>query len=88
EGAGAAEGAYAPGTPGERRLAAAWAEVLGVPGDRIGRRDHFFERGGTSLAAVKLAVALDRAITLEDVTRHPVLADLARLLDGARREAP
>ncbi|GAA3786550.1 hypothetical protein GCM10022403_021630 [Streptomyces coacervatus] len=71
----------APDTPAELRLAAAWAEVLGIPADRIGRLDHFFDRGGTSLSAVKLAVALDRAITLKDVTRHPVLADLAGLLD-------
>ncbi|MET7570374.1 non-ribosomal peptide synthetase [Streptomyces sp. NPDC005492] len=70
-----------PDTPAERRLAAAWAVVLGIPADRIGRQDHFFDRGGTSLAAVKLAVALDRAISLKDVTRHPVLADLAGLLD-------
>ena len=72
----------APGTPTERRLAAAWAEVLGVPQDQIGRRDHFFDRGGTSLSAVKLAIALDRAVSLKDVTRHPVLADLAELVDG------
>ncbi|WP_427919286.1 non-ribosomal peptide synthetase [Streptomyces sp. cg40] len=70
-----------PGTPAERRLADAWAVVLGIPADRIGRQDHFFDRGGTSLAAVKLAVALDRAISLKDVTRHPVLADLAGLLE-------
>ncbi|MFI9168213.1 amino acid adenylation domain-containing protein [Streptomyces lincolnensis] len=70
-----------PETPGERRLAAAWAEVLGLPVDRIGRLDHFFDRGGTSLAAVKLAIALDREISLKDVTRRPVLADLAELLD-------
>ncbi|MCX5252892.1 non-ribosomal peptide synthetase [Streptomyces canus] len=70
-----------PVTDGERRLADAWAEVLGVPADRIGRLDHFFDRGGTSLSAVRLAIALDRAITLKDVVRHPVLADLAGLLD-------
>ncbi|MEU9323134.1 non-ribosomal peptide synthetase [Streptomyces canus] len=70
-----------PVTAGERRLADAWAEVLGVPADRIGRLDHFFDRGGTSLSAVRLVIALDRAITLKDVVRHPVLADLAGLLD-------
>ncbi|MFG2786397.1 amino acid adenylation domain-containing protein [Streptomyces sp. NPDC048419] len=75
------DGSGAPDSPAERRLAAAWAEVLGIPADRIGRLDHFFDRGGTSLSAVKLAIALDRAITLKDVTRHPVLADLAGLLD-------
>jgi surfactin synthase thioesterase subunit len=31
---------------------------------------------------VRLAVALDRAVSLKDVTRHPVLADLAELVDG------
>ncbi|MEU0942993.1 non-ribosomal peptide synthetase [Streptomyces canus] len=70
-----------PVTDGERRVADAWAEVLGVSADRIGRLDHFFDRGGSSLSAVRLAIALDRAITLQDVVRHPVLADLADLLD-------
>ncbi|GHB26237.1 non-ribosomal peptide synthetase [Streptomyces chryseus] len=71
-----------PMTPAERRLAAAWEQVLGIPRHRIKRLDHFFDRGGTSLSAVKLAVALERAVSLKDVARHPVLADLARLLDG------
>ncbi|MFJ9482031.1 amino acid adenylation domain-containing protein [Streptomyces mirabilis] len=79
---------HAPNTPTEHRLAAAWAKVLGVPQDRIGRRDHFFDRGGTSLSAVKLAVALDRAVSLKDVTRHPVLADLAALVDGRSERRP
>ncbi|MGY0491039.1 non-ribosomal peptide synthetase [Streptomyces sp. WG-D5] len=78
-------GGAPPRTGTERRLAALWADVLGVPVDRIGRHDRFFDLGGTSLAAVKLAVALDRAITLKDVTRHPVLADLAELLDDATK---
>jgi amino acid adenylation domain-containing protein len=69
----------APCTPAERLLAAAWAEVLGVSEDEIGRRDHFFDRGGTSLSAVQLVIALDRAVSLKEVTRYPVLADLARL---------
>ncbi|WP_406730236.1 non-ribosomal peptide synthetase [Streptomyces sp. NBC_01794] len=71
-----------PATPTEQRLAAAWATVLGIPQNRIGRNDHFFDRGGTSLSAVKLAITLDRAITLKDVTRHPVLTDLADLVDN------
>ncbi|MFE9865705.1 amino acid adenylation domain-containing protein [Streptomyces sp. NPDC005506] len=71
-----------PTTPTEQQLAAAWAKVLGIPENQIGRRDHFFDRGGTSLSAVKLAITLDRAVSLKDVTRHPVLADLAGLVDG------
>ena len=70
-----------PCTETEKRLAAAWAVVLGVPPHRIGRQDHFFDLGGTSLLAVKLAVTLKRLVSLKDVTRHPVLADLARLVD-------
>jgi amino acid adenylation domain-containing protein len=79
----AAEEDYAaPTTSTERRLAAAWATVLGIPEEQIGRRDHFFDRGGNSLSAVRLAITLERAVSLKDVTRHPVLADLAELVDG------
>ncbi|MFF7882941.1 amino acid adenylation domain-containing protein [Streptomyces sp. NPDC020794] len=79
---------HAPNTPTEHRLAAAWAKVLGIPQHQIGRRDHFFDRGGTSLSAVKLAITLDRAVSLKDVTRHPVLADLAGLVDGRSERCP
>ena len=72
----------APSTPTEQRLAAGWAKVLGIPLDQIDRGDSFFDRGGTSLSAVKLAIALDRAVSLKDLTRYPVLADLAGLVDG------
>ncbi|MFE7445818.1 amino acid adenylation domain-containing protein [Streptomyces chartreusis] len=70
-----------PRTPTELRLAGLWAQVLDVPQDKIRRHDHFFDRGGTSLAAVRLAIALDRAVDIKDIVRHPVLADLARVLD-------
>jgi amino acid adenylation domain-containing protein len=73
---------HAPITPTEQRLAAAWAKVLGIPPDQIGRRDQFFDLGGTSLSAVKLAITLDRAVSLKDLNGHPILADLADLIDG------
>ena len=79
---------HAPRTPTERRLAAAWATVLGIPQDQIGRRDDFFARGGTSLSAVKLAVTLDRVVTIKDLTSRPVLADLADLIDGKSQRLP
>ena len=83
----AAEDRYdAPTTSTERRLAAAWATVLGIPPDQISRGDHFFDRGGTSLSAVKLAITLDRAVSLKEVTRHPILADLARVMEGRSDE--
>jgi amino acid adenylation domain-containing protein len=72
----------APGTATEHWLAAAWAEVLGIPRDQIGRRDDFFELGGTSLAALRLAIALERAVSFKDLADHPILADLAALIDS------
>ncbi len=71
-----------PSTATEHRLAAAWAEVLGIPKHQIGRRDHFFNMGGTSLSVVRLAITLDRVVSLKDVTDHPILADLAALIEG------
>jgi amino acid adenylation domain-containing protein len=75
-------GPDAPQTPAELRMAAAWAKVLGLPAAAIGRRDHFFDRGGDSLAAVKLSIALDRKVSLKDISAHSVLEALARVLDG------
>ncbi|HSK58560.1 MAG TPA: alpha/beta fold hydrolase [Actinomycetospora sp.] len=78
-----AEGArVAPRTATERRLAAVWAPLIGVDEDAVGRDDHFFDRGASSLLAVKMAVRLGREVSLSDITRHPVLADLAALMDG------
>src|SRR5437773_3506423 len=71
-----------PSTATEHRLAAAWADVLGIPKDQLGRRAHFFDLGGTSLSAVKLVISLERAVSLKDLTGHPILADLATLIDG------
>ena len=71
-----------PSTPTERRLATAWAEVLNVLVGRIGRADDFFQLGGTSLAAVRLVVKLDRQVSLRDVVAHPVLRELAAVLDA------
>jgi hypothetical protein len=70
-----------PRTPTERRIAAAWATALTLPPDRISRKDDFFDCGGTSLSAVKVAICLDRVVSLKDLTRYPVLADLAALVD-------
>jgi amino acid adenylation domain-containing protein len=74
-------------TPTERRLVEAFAKVLGVPAEQITRQDDFFARGGTSLSAVKLAIALNREVSLSDITRNPILTDLAGLLDDKSRIA-
>ena len=86
----AEQGHDGPSTATEHRLAAAWAEVLGIPKDQIGRRDHFFELGGTSLSALKLAITLERAVSFKDLINHAILADLATLVDdrsAQRRQA-
>jgi acyl-coenzyme A synthetase/AMP-(fatty) acid ligase len=74
---------HAPATPTERWLAAMWGEALGIPQDQIGRWDDFFDLGGTSLSAVKLASLLNRALSLADLTGQPVLADMAATVDGS-----
>ena len=78
----------APGTATEHRLAAAWAKVLGIPKEQIGRRDRFFDLGGTSLSALRLAIALDRAVSVKDLADHPDLAALAALIDGRSAQRP
>src|SRR5262249_44348999 len=83
-----------PSTATEHWLAAAWAEALGLRMDQIGRRDHFFDLGGTSLSGLQLAIALDRAVSFKDLARPPILADQAALIErrlegvGGVRAAP
>ncbi|MGI9624139.1 MAG: alpha/beta fold hydrolase, partial [Acidimicrobiales bacterium] len=71
-----------PVTPTESHLAEMWAGILDMPVGEIGRRDHFFDRGGSSLSAVELVIGLDNAVSLKQVTAAPVLADMARVVDG------
>ncbi|MDG9708961.1 non-ribosomal peptide synthetase [Streptomyces sp. DH10] len=78
----------APTTPTEQRLAMAWAEALNVPLQSIGRADDFFSLGGTSLAATWLVVKLDRLVSLAQIIAHPMLSDLAAVVDAGRGAAP
>ena len=75
----------APATPTEHRVADAWAKVLGIPREQIGRRAHFFNIGGTSLTVLKLAIALGRTVSFKHLINHPILADQAELLDRHSR---
>ncbi len=69
-----------PRTPTEVRVAEAFAKVLEIPYEQVSRTDDFFDRG-SSLSAVRLAVTLERKVSLREITRTPVLAELAALLD-------
>lgn len=70
-----------PATATERRVAALWAGLLKAPLERIGRGSRFVELGGTSLTAIRLAIALDRAVTVKELADTPTVADVAALLD-------
>ncbi|ASW55447.1 non-ribosomal peptide synthetase [Plantactinospora sp. KBS50] len=52
-----------PGTPMERDIAQAMAEVLGVP--QVGATDDFFALGGHSLVAIRLVLRLRRMFGIE-----------------------
>ena len=52
-------------TPTERAVAAAWEGALGVRG--VGRRDHFFELGGSSVTAVRMLRLLGETLQAEGV---------------------
>ena len=84
----AADADAPPLTPTEARVAAVWAPLLGVDASAIGRDTHFFDRGGSSLLAVKMAVGLKKAVSLPDIVRNPVLADLAALIDSKVEDEP
>ncbi|CEI39865.1 Enniatin synthase [Fusarium venenatum] len=73
----------APRTETEAILCDEFAKVLGF---QVGITDNFFDLGGHSLMATKLAVRighrLDTTVSVKDVFDHPVLFQLAIALDN------
>ncbi|MFE2174744.1 amino acid adenylation domain-containing protein, partial [Kitasatospora sp. NPDC059462] len=70
----------APRTPVEERIAAVWAEVLGLPVEQVGVEDGFFDLGGDSIRAVRLSAALREAghdLTIRQIFEHRTVAALA-----------
>jgi amino acid adenylation domain-containing protein len=71
----------APRNPMERRIAKIWEEVLGI--HAIGVTDDFFEIGGNSLMAVRLAIRLQmefrRELPMEAVFRATTVERLSLL---------
>ncbi len=82
-------GYEAPVTDVERTIAAIWSEVLGVSNEEIGRRSHFFEIGGDSLAVARVGAhireKLGAEIGMSQLFELPRLADLADCVSGARQ---
>ncbi|MGV9434899.1 amino acid adenylation domain-containing protein, partial [Nocardia sp. NPDC003648] len=86
----------APSTPIEEIVAATFAEVLGLSGDRaVGLDDDFFDLGGNSLIATqvvaRLGAALDTRVPVRVLFEAPSVAALAAKVEshagsGSRRE--
>lgn len=75
-------GQVPPRSPLERVLAGIWADVLGR--ETLGVEDHFLERGGDSLLALRAALQIQEAlqveITPDDIFKNPTVAGLAAAL--------
>jgi amino acid adenylation domain-containing protein len=80
--------AAAPLSPTEKRLAALWAEILGV--NRVSRRDSFFDLGGHSLTIVQLMYRVQEifsvTLPIQKLYETPTLAALAREIDRLREQ--
>ncbi|MGZ9932451.1 non-ribosomal peptide synthetase [Streptomyces sp. NC-S4] len=77
----------APRTPAERAVARAWAETLYA--DEVGAEDDFFDLGGDSLTATRVALRLQEEFGLDIPVRtlftHSTVESLAGALTVARR---
>ena len=75
----------APEGQTEQRLARIWAELLQI--ERVGREDDFFELGGDSLAALRLATRVGSVfgvkIGVAALFEAPTLRQFARHLSGS-----
>ena len=58
-----------------------WADVLKIPPEKIRPEDDFFEIGGNSLAALRVSLLLNNAISLTDVMRYSRLAELVSAIE-------
>jgi amino acid adenylation domain-containing protein len=65
----------APRTPEETRLAAIWSDVFGA--GQIGIRDDFFEIGGDSFKAIRIAAKYGPPLEVTDLYDHPTIEALA-----------
>ncbi|MFG3016933.1 alpha/beta fold hydrolase, partial [Streptomyces cinerochromogenes] len=69
----------------EETIAGVWSDVLGI--DTVGIHDNFFELGGQSISSVRVVSRLREAglgVALQQIVRHPTVAQLAAALDVPR----
>jgi acyl carrier protein len=73
----------APRTPTESRIAAIWADALGIASPGV--HDDFFDLGGHSLMAAQIVAAIRSAFHVDAAVRHllvePTIAGLAEIVD-------
>lgn len=81
-----------PVTWTERVVAAAYADVLGLPADHIGLNDDFFALGGNSVSAARvvrlLGEALDADVAVPAIFADPTVAGLAERIAGSTAGSP
>ncbi|MEV5203984.1 amino acid adenylation domain-containing protein [Streptomyces sp. NPDC053720] len=71
----------APRSAAERRIAAAWQEVLELPGQDLDIDDDFFALGGDSFSALRAARLIGPDLRVVSLFTHPTVRELAALLD-------
>ncbi|CAM2069713.1 Amino acid adenylation domain-containing protein [Sulfidibacter corallicola] len=75
----------------ERRLAAWWADVLGLKGRKIGRDHDFFTLGGHSILATQICARIRLhcgvSLPLSDFFTNTKLRDMAACIEGLREDA-
>jgi acyl carrier protein len=73
----------APRTEVEQKLAAIWAELLGV--EKIGIHDNFFELGGHSLLAMRVISYIEKrlliSIPIKVVFKFTTISDLSKYIE-------
>ncbi|YCC52144.1 amino acid adenylation domain-containing protein [Pseudomonas aeruginosa] len=79
----------APGSELEQRIAAIWAEILGV--ERVGLDDNFFELGGHSLLLLMLKERIgdtcQATLSISQLMTHASVAEQAACIEGRARES-
>jgi amino acid adenylation domain-containing protein len=86
---GKADAYEAPENDLERKLEEIWKSVLNLP--RVGRRESFFDIGGSSLKGIKIIARMLKTfevmVKLPDLFANPTIAELASLLATALKKS-
>ncbi|KAK2783180.1 NRPS [Onygenales sp. PD_12] len=76
-----------PSTKKGRKMQKLWSKVLKLPEASIGSLDDFFELGGNSIIAMKLAAsahAVGLSVSVADIFRYPRLDDISDIAEDSK----